>query len=310
MKNVHERRIDGSTEQVWALVETLATSDDRLWPRDVWPAMKLDNGLTVGSRGGHHDVRYHVASVIPGTSVVFRFEPPTGLEGVHRFDLEPAGDATTIRHTIDAEPTGTMRVQWPVIVRWIHDAVVEDAFDNAEAALRNETVRRRRPNAYVRQLLRTLRPHQPDRAGTISGAGAAIVLGAIGALHAAWALGSTFPAADAASLARAVVGGDTFPSAAASAVVAGLLGTATVVIAARSFPQTRLGRRLPGLVTRPGVVVIGAVLALRGAGGLIVSALGTPATAATFRVLNFVAFSPLCIALAAALARLERTTEG
>lgn len=308
MKNEHARLVHGPSTDVWALVETLATPNDRLWPHDVWPPMKLDNGLAVGSQGGHADVRYHVESVTPGTSLVFRFEPPTGLDGVHRFDLEPAGNATTVRHTIDATPTGAMRVVWPLVVRWIHDAVVEDAFDNVEAVLRNEQVTRRRPNAYVRELVRMVRPLRPNGVGTAAGAGAAITLGAIGALHAAWALGSTFPSTDARSLARTVVGGETFPSAAASATVAGLLGAATFIVAARSFPRTRLGRRVPGFVTRPGVVVIGAVLALRGVGGLLSGAIGVPATSSTFRTLNLVAYSPLCLALAAALARLEKST--
>ena len=308
MKNVHERLVGGSCKDVWALVETLATPNDRVWPHDVWPSMELDRGLAVGSRGGHADVRYHVESVTPGASLVFRFDPPTGLDGVHRFDLEPAGSATTVRHTIDARPTDAMRVVWPLVVRWIHDAVVEDALDNVEAALRNESVRRRRPNAYVRQLIRMMRPHRPDRVGTLAGTGAAITLGAIGALHAAWALGSTFPSADAQSLARTVVGSETFPSAAASATVAALLGAATFIAAARSFPRTRLGRRIPGLITRPGIVVIAAVLVLRGAGGLLSSAIGVPTTSSSFRTLNLVAYSPLCLALAAALARLEKST--
>lgn len=309
MKNVHERVVNGSTDDVWALVETLATPHDRVWPRDVWPEMELDNGLTIGSRGGHADVRYNVESVEPGRSVVFRFEPPTGLEGVHRFDLAPAGTRTTLRHTIEATPTGAMRAVWPVAVRWIHDAIVEDAFDNVEAALRNEAVRRRRPNAYVRQLLRVVVPHRPDRVGSLAGTGAAIVLGGIGALHLAWALGSAFPSADPTTLARTVVGGDTFPTATASATVAGLLTGATAIVAARAHPRTRLGRLVPSLVARPGVVVIATVLGVRGLGGLVISALGVPATSSKFRALNLIAYSPLCIALAAAVARLERPGE-
>ena len=307
MKNVHERLVNGSPEDVWALVETLGTRKDRLWPGDVWPAMELDRGLVVGSRGGHANVRYHVDSMTPGRSVVFRFEPPTGLDGVHRFDLDPTESVTMLRHTIDATPTGSMRAVWPLMVRWIHGAVVEDALDNAEAALANNPVQRRRPNGYVRQLVRMIRPHRPDPVGTLAGTGAAVTLGGIGVLHGAWALGSTFPAADAMSLARTFVGGDTFPSAAASATVAGLLGAAAVVVTARTFPRTQLGRQLPGLVTRPGVLIIGTVLALRGAGGLLVSALGIPSTTSQFRVRNLALYSPICLALACALVRLERS---
>ncbi len=306
MKNVHERIVQGAPAEVWELVETLATSDDKLWPRDPWPKMKLDNGLTVGSRGGHDTVRYHVERIEPGRSVVFRFEPPTGLEGTHTFEVLAAGSATSIRHTISAEPTGTMHVAWPLMVRWLHDALIEDGFDNAEAALSGAPVNRSRHSFYVRQLIRALVPHRPDRTGAIAGTAAATVLSAIGAIHLAWAFGSTFPSADAQSLARMVVGGNTFPSKAASATVAGLLGVASTMVVARARPKSSFGRRLPTVVTRPGVVGVAVVLGLRGAGGIISAALGIPQTTSAFRVLDLVLYSPLCLGLAAAIWRMER----
>ena len=309
MKNVHERVVKGSTDQVWALVATLATPGDRLWPRDVWPEMRLDHGLSVDSRGGHGMIRYFVESIKPGRSVVFRFESPTGLDGVHRFELEPTKDGTVLRHTIEATPRAAMRVMWPIAVRWVHDAVVEDAFDNAESHMNNRAVQRRRPNPYVRQVVRALVPHRPDRVGTLAGMGAAIMLGGIGTLHLVWALGSTFPFADVTTLARTVVGGDTFPSAAATATVAGLVATATAIVTARTYPRTRLGRLVPSVVARPGVVTVGAVLGLRGLVGLLVSALGVPATSSRFRTLDLVAYSPVCLALTIALWRLERKTD-
>ncbi len=309
MKNVHERIVRGTTDQAWALVETLASPNDKLWPRDPWPRMKLDKGLTVGSQGGHHTIRYHVERIEPGRSVLFRFEPPTGLDGVHRFEIVPAGSSTKVRHIIDAKPTGTMRVAWPLFVRWLHDALIEDGFDVAEATLSNGPVQKRRHSTYVRQLIRTFVPPRPDRTGAQTGTVAAAVLGGIGVLHLAWALGSTFPSSDAKSLARAVVGGSTFPSADASATVAALLGIASTLVVARARPLTPLGRRAPGVLTRPGVLGVALVLGLRGAGGIVAGVLGVPRTAASFRVLNLVIYSPLCLGLGAAIVRMEKQPE-
>lgn len=306
MKNVHERIVPATPEEVWALVETLATPRDQLWPRDPWPRMKLDKGLTVGSRGGHDSVRYCVERIEPGRSVVFRFESPTGLDGSHRFEVVPEGSTTRVRHTIEATPTGTMRVAWPMFVRWLHDALIEDGFDNAEAALSNEPLQQRGHSTYVRQLTRTLMPHRPDRTGARAGTVAAVVLGGISALHVAWAFGSTFPAADAQSLARTVVGGNTFPSPGASAMVAGLLGIASGLVAARAHPATSFGRSLPPVVTRLGMLGVAVVLGVRGAGGITFSALGIPQTTSTFRVLDVVLYSPLCLGLAKAIMRMEK----
>ena len=306
MRNVHERTVDGTSDDVWALVETLATPNDRLWPRDTWPAMELDNGLRVGSRGGHDNVRYRVERVDPGRSVVFRFETPTGLDGVHRFEVTPSGSRSVLHHIIEATPTGMMRVAWPLVVRWMHDALIEDAFDNAEATLGQESGQRRQHSTYVRQLFRILVPHHPDRTGKWAGTGASITLGGIAALHLAWALGSTFPATDARSLARTVVGGNTFPSAAASAVVASLLGVASTLVAVRSRPSTPLGRRFPTAISRPGVLVVAAALGLRGGGGMFSSIIGVPKTTSTFRVLDLVLYSPLCLGLATAIMRMEK----
>ena len=72
-------------------------------------------------------------------------------------------------------------------------------------------------------------------------------LGAIGALHAVWATGSSWPMRERRLLTDAVVGseGDQPPPPAACLTVAGLLGTAAALVAGRprSVPGlSRLGR--------------------------------------------------------------------
>lgn len=46
------------------------------------------------------------------------------------------GDGTsTVRHELGGRAYGPMIALWPLVVRWAHDAVIEDAFDRAERSL-------------------------------------------------------------------------------------------------------------------------------------------------------------------------------
>jgi hypothetical protein len=60
----------------------------------------------------------------------------TGLDGTHALTVIDLGDGTSLmRHVLEGRAHGAMTLLWPLAVRWAHDAVVEDAFDLAEAAL-------------------------------------------------------------------------------------------------------------------------------------------------------------------------------
>ncbi|MGP5608291.1 hypothetical protein [Arthrobacter rhombi] len=83
--NVHERRIAAPPAVVAQLIDSLASSDDRLWPCSEWPAMRLDRGLEVGSAGRHGPVRYVIKHYEPGQRVEFRFTGPAGFHGHHSF---------------------------------------------------------------------------------------------------------------------------------------------------------------------------------------------------------------------------------
>lgn len=61
--NVHQRQYAAASADVAALVFTLASKDDRLWPYESWPRMRLDPGLDVGASGGHGPVRYRVERI-------------------------------------------------------------------------------------------------------------------------------------------------------------------------------------------------------------------------------------------------------
>jgi Polyketide cyclase / dehydrase and lipid transport len=132
VRNVHERWIAAPPERVAELIETLGSPGDRLWPHERWVAMKLDRGLEPGSRGGHGPVRYEVARHEPDRLLEFSFPRSGGFRGVHRFELEPSGDGTTLRHVLEGTTHGRTRVLWPLVIRPLHDALVEDALDKAE----------------------------------------------------------------------------------------------------------------------------------------------------------------------------------
>ena len=151
--NVHERFVPASPQDVGALLDTLGGADDAVWPRDHWWPMELDRPLSEGAVGGHSDIRYDVESYEPGRRVVFRFDPACGLEGTHTFDVQPRPGGVLLRHDLTARALGGTRLLWPLLIRWIHDAVVEDAFDRVHE--RFAPGRPRTPwSPYVRLLRR------------------------------------------------------------------------------------------------------------------------------------------------------------
>ena len=136
MRNVHERHIAAAAEQAGALLETLSSDDDRLWPGRAWPPLVLDSGLEVGSRGGHAAIRYTVSAHEVGRRVEFAFDRSIGIDGTHAFTVVDLGNGTSLlRHAIEGRLHGAMVLLWPLGVRWLHDALLEDAFDVAEASL-------------------------------------------------------------------------------------------------------------------------------------------------------------------------------
>ncbi len=131
---------------------------------------------------------------------------------------------------------------------------------------------------------------------------------AVGAAHAIWAIGSTWPARSRRELAEAVVGNpDALPGRGATAVVAATALTAGVVIAGAGGDRdgaVRL-RRLAGaaLVTRAAV-----------GGEVALAALGLPPAKSKFVALDTRYYRPLCAvlglgALLGARSRRSRTTD-
>jgi Protein of unknown function (DUF2867) len=177
VRNVHTRIVPAPIEEVGPLLDRLGGPDDVLWPTPGWQPMVLDGPVAVGAAGGHGSIRYRVTGHVPGRKVEFEFTPGLGIDGGHTITADPAGpDRTLLRHVAEGRLSGAMRLAWPLAVRWAHDAVLEELFDNAERAVGLEPERPARRSAWVR-LLRgwldvsrarsTTPPHTPLIAGAL-----------------------------------------------------------------------------------------------------------------------------------------------
>jgi hypothetical protein len=155
--NVHEREFPLPLATVGALIDSLASRDDRLWPLGKWPPMRFDRPLAVGASGGHGPVRYSVEQYHPGHSILFRFSAPRGFNGTHRFEVEQRQGATILRHVIEMQATGPALLSWPLAIRSLHNAAIEDCFDRASLSLGIPLEHPARWSFYVRLLRAVMR---------------------------------------------------------------------------------------------------------------------------------------------------------
>ncbi len=133
VENVHERVLRAPLSSVAALIDSLSSNDDLLWPRDRWPAMRFDRTLSVGATGGHGPVRYFVESYDPGRSIRFRFTAPRVFDGFHGYEALAEGpEKTRLRHILKMNARGHGFLTWPLIFRPLHDALIEDSLDRAQ----------------------------------------------------------------------------------------------------------------------------------------------------------------------------------
>ena len=58
--NVHKRIINQPKIKVSQLFKTLAMPQDQVWPIKSWPAMRFKDGVIIGSKGGHGQIRYTI----------------------------------------------------------------------------------------------------------------------------------------------------------------------------------------------------------------------------------------------------------
>jgi hypothetical protein len=133
VSNIHRRIIAQPKARVEELFRTLSSKEDMMLATDKWSPMLLDNGLNVGSRGGHGPIRYTVRDYNRDNYIQFQFTKPKGFNGFHQFEIsEIDANSTALKHSIDMTTVGLATLKWVLAIRWLHDAYIEDAFDKVE----------------------------------------------------------------------------------------------------------------------------------------------------------------------------------
>lgn len=146
--NIHSRHLPASVQQVGQLIATAASKHDRIWPHENWPRMHLDRPIQAGAVGGHGPIAYRVSHYAPQERV--RFEFTQGSQGWHELTLQATDEhSCLLTHTIRTTPTWCFRIAWVLMIRHLHDALIEDLFDKLESQFRT-LERPTRWNAYVR----------------------------------------------------------------------------------------------------------------------------------------------------------------
>ena len=134
--NTHERLLQVPAEQAGALIDTLSSREDRLWPHGSWPEMSLDRPLGPGARGGHGPIGYEVEMYKKSQLVRFRFLAPKGFNGFHEFRLIPHDEnGVILRHTLEMRTAGLTTLSWLCIFGPLHDSLLEDALAKAQHSL-------------------------------------------------------------------------------------------------------------------------------------------------------------------------------
>ena len=134
--NIHERELPAAAEKVGALIDSLASREDALWPCHSWISMKFDQPLGIGAKGGHGPIRYIVEEYIQGQYIKFRFQSPKGFHGFHSFEIiRGIGQTVLLRHTLNMTTHGLASLLWPIFFRPMHDALLEDSLATAQVSL-------------------------------------------------------------------------------------------------------------------------------------------------------------------------------
>ncbi len=153
--NIHQRDYELPLSVVSEAVNSLSSQNDLLWPKEIWMPMVLDNGLNPESRGGHGPIGYFVQQYEYGKFVEFTFTRPKEFVGTHRFELSALGPGKTrLRHTIDMQVTFKGVVMWYVVIKWLHDALLEDSLDKVHNL--NHTSHVHSPHGFWVRTLRNM----------------------------------------------------------------------------------------------------------------------------------------------------------
>lgn len=166
IRNQHSREFHAPAKDVGSLIDSLAGENDRLWPGHLWPAMRFDRALSEGAVGGHGPIRYRVDSFQPGKTITFRFTPDNRLleaNGTHSITVEGNDSQSMLWHRLEGSVKIGGLLKWLIVVRPLHDALIEDAFDKAEMSLHSSDSPGSTHSLWVRTLRQLLnrRRHRP-----------------------------------------------------------------------------------------------------------------------------------------------------
>ena len=131
--NIHKRIIQQPKEKIALIFDSLSTKNDQLWPKEKWPPMIFKKGLTEGAIGGHGPIKYSIIKYIPENLIEFKFLKPNGFLGIHKFEIiEIEKEKTVLKHTINMTVSGKGIFAWYIVIKWLHDALLEDCLDKVE----------------------------------------------------------------------------------------------------------------------------------------------------------------------------------
>lgn len=304
VQSVHHRDLPVTAAEIDAVLVTTGQPGCLISPEAGWPPdmrIRLDGPVALGASGGHGQIHYSVEQYDPGKRLLFRVDPGDGgMTGTHGFELAPNVGETRITHTIEGDVVGLERTLWPLIVRF-HDAYIECVFDRIEEATTGTVARRTKPPRWMRAFnaLDTRRQRWTPADAVVAASAAAVpaALAGIGALHLAWAAGSTWPLSSMDDLASVVMGSSWMPPPWMSAAVGlGLLAAAAAVAAAATTTS-----RLPSVATS----AVAATLVGR---GLFGAATSLPRLRrGRYERLDVALYSPLCLALGFGAAAVSRS---
>ena len=294
VQGTHARDLDAPVEEVGRLVAALGSERDVLWPNAQWPGTRIefDRPLGPGARGGHGVIRYSVEAYEPGRRVRFRFDPGSGLDGTHGFDVEPlAGNRARLVHTLDTRLEGAVRLTKPLLLR-MHDTLLGQLLDNAERETGGRVESPTRMALWMRAMnaveARLARERRPGNLGRVAGVAVPMALAGLAALHAAWALGWRWPGGSDEAFAERIVSSGDLPPDWATWAVAGLLLAAAGIVRAPARGAT-------APLVRAGTWTLAIVLAGRGAAFLAYDVANGFDT--IYTRLDAAVYSPLALAL-------------
>jgi hypothetical protein len=311
LRTVHARELPVPAAEAAALLDSLGGPGDRLWPNDTWPAsaLRLEQPLRVGSRGGHGAIRYHVGEYEPRRRVVFVFEPESGLTGTHETRVDELGPRRCrLVQTTDCRLAAKLLPIYPVLRRQ-HDALLRDVLDRAEVELTggvgaparwSRTVRAANlvEEALARRsgaLPRTAPPPRGlERAARVAAVGVPATIAVVTVVHGAWAAGWHWPGGSEEALAQRILSSSStaMPPGALTWLTGGIFAASAAAVAATA-------RGAGGRRARLATWATAGVFAARGVLGPLTDAF---TGMGTYERLDLTIYSPLCLAVAAGAA--------